>query len=283
MVVMKTIHTALGRWTAVGLSVLAATATFRALADDPATAVKPDKTYRGTVVSVNPKEHTLELKGFFFSKTFILGDNCAYTFVDKDTGAIGDVHPGQRMEVRYQDAQGVLVADHVTQQPIRDEGIVKAIDPAQHTLTLHYGMMDKQFQLPDDCMVTLRGGKAGTLADIQPGNHVTVTYEIPNDQATAREIAQTSATFTGELTAIDLGQKTLKARSLLDTKKFIVGNDCAIVANGKPDGKLSSLAPTEKLVISYNDINGVNIVDRIAPANEAAKPMTVAASKATSE
>ena len=141
--------------------------------------MKPDKTYTGTVVSVNPEEHTLKLKGYFFSKTFNLGENCAYTFVDKGTGAIGDVHPGQRMEVSYQDAQGVLVADRVAQQPMREEGMVKAIDPAQHTLTLHYGVMDKQFQLPDDCAVTLRGGKTGALADIQPGNHVTVTYEIP--------------------------------------------------------------------------------------------------------
>jgi hypothetical protein len=280
---MKTIHTALSQWTATGLSMLAATVTFRALADDSTAAVKPEKTRTGTVESVNAQEHTLRLKGYFFSKTFNLGDNCAYRFVDKDKGAIGDVHPGHRMKVRYQDAQGVLVADRVTQQPMSDEGMVKAIDPAQHVLTLRYGMMDKRFQLPDDCAVTLRGGKTGTLADIQPGNHVTVTYEIPNDKATAREIAQSSATFSGELTAIDLDQKTLKARALLDTKKFIVGDDCAIVVNGKPDGKLSDLKPTEELVLSYNNINGVNIVDRIAPANAASKPMGVAANKTASE
>lgn len=268
----------------MGLSVLAATAASRALADDSVAAVKPDKTFTGTVVSVNPGERTLKLRGYFFSKTFNLGENCAYTFVDSDKGALGDVHPGQRMEIRYQDAHGVLIADHVAQQLMRDEGMVKAIDPAQHTLTLHSGLMDKQFQLPGDCTVTLRGGKAGTLADLQPGNHVTVTYEIPNDRATAREIAQTSATFTGELTAIDLGQKTLKARSLFDTKKFNVADDCAIIANnGKPDGKLSDLRPDESLVISYNDINGVNIVDRIAPANAASKPMSVAANKTASE
>jgi len=280
---MKTTNTVLSQWTAIGLSMLVAGATLPALADDSAAAVKPEKTYTGTVVSVNPQEHTLKLRGFLFSKTFNLGDNCTYTFVDKDKGALGDVHPGQKMEVSYQDAHGVLVAGRVAQQPMREEGAVKAIDPAQHTLTLRYGVMEKQFQLPDDCAVTLRGGKSGTLADIQPGNHVTVTYEMPNDQATAREIAQTSATFTGELTAIDLGQKTLKARSLLDTKKFVMGNDCAVVINGKPDGKLSDLKPTEELVLSYNDINGVNIVDRIAPANETSKPVAVAASKTANE
>ena len=61
----------------------------------------------------------------------------------QDTGAIGDLRPGQKVTVGYQDAHGVLVADRVTQQPMRDEGMVKAIDPATQTLTLHLGVMDK--------------------------------------------------------------------------------------------------------------------------------------------
>lgn len=252
-------------WTAVCVSALMMTA-LKSSAEDTAAAVIPHKSYTGTVVSVNTKEHTLRLKGFILSKTFNLGDNCAYTLVDKEAGAISDLRPGQRATVSYQDANDVLVADRVTQQPMREEGMVKAIDPETHTLTLHLRAMDKEFQLPTDCEVTLHGGKSGTVADIQTGNHVTVTYEIPNDKPTAREVAQTSATFTGELTAIDLGQKTLKAKTMFDTKKFNVGDDCAILVNGKPDGKLNDLRPDERLVISYNDINGVNVVDRIAPA-----------------
>ncbi len=261
---------ALRTWVAVGLSVLTATAAYHASADDNAanaTAAKPDKTYTGTVVSVNPQEKMLDVKGFWFSnKKFNLGDTCAYTIVGKETGALGDLRPGQRVTVGYQDAHGVLVADRVMQQPMRDEGMVKAIDPATHTMTVHVGVMDKAFQLPADCEVTLRGGKDGTIADIQPGYHVTVTYEVPNGKPTAREIAQTSATFTGNLTAIDLDQKTLKAQAMFDTKKFNVGDDCAIVVNGKPDGKLTDLRPGENLTLNYDDVNGVNIVNRIAPA-----------------
>ena len=68
-----------------------------------------------------------------------------------------------------------------------------------------------------------------------------MTYEVPNGKPTAREIAQTSETFTGDLTAIDLDQKTMKAKTMFATKKFNVGDDCAIVINGKPDGKLTDL------------------------------------------
>jgi Cu/Ag efflux protein CusF len=257
-------------WTAVCMAVLTATAGYRALADGVsanATAAKPDKTYTGMIVSVDPKEHLVEVKGFLFSdKKFNLGDTCAYTMVGQDTGTIGDLRPGQKVTVGYRDAQGVLVADRVTQKPMRDEGMVKAIDPATQTLTLHLGVVDKTFQLPADCEVTLRGDKAGTVADIQAGNHVMITYEEPNGKATARQIAQTSETFTGDLTAIDLDQKTMKAKAMFDTKKFNVGDDCAVVINGKPDGKLTDLRPGESLMFSYDNINGVNVVNRIAPA-----------------
>jgi Cu/Ag efflux protein CusF len=262
---------ALRAWAVVCLSALMATAAYRASADDAsanATAAKPDKTYTGTIVSVAPKEHTLDVKGFLFShKKFNLGDTCAYTIVGQDTGAIGDLRPGQKVTVGYQDAHGVLVADRVTQRPMRDEGMVKAIDPTTQTLTLHEGVMDKKFQLPADCEVTLRGDKSGTVADIRPGNHVLITYEVPNGKPTARQIAQTSETFTGDLTAIDLDQKTIKAKAMFATKKFNVGDDCAVVIKGKPNGKLTDLRPGESLTFSYDDINGVNVVNRIAPAN----------------
>jgi len=267
MIIMKT--SILRTWAAIGLPVLLATAAYRASADGTAakaTAAKPDKTYTGTVASVAPTEHTLDVKGFLFSKKFNLGDSCAYTIVGKETGAIGDLRPGQRVTVRYQDASGVLIADRVTQKPLREEGMVKAIDPVAHTVTLHLGVMDKTFQLPADCEVTLRGGKSGALADIQTGDHVTVTYETPDGKPTARGIAQTSATFTGNLTAIDLEQKTMKAKATFAAKKFNVGDDCAIVVNGKPDGKLTDLQPGENLTFSYDSVNGVNIVNRIAPA-----------------
>jgi len=252
------------------MAVLTATAAYRASADDASAktaTAKPDKTYTGTVVSVDPKEHLLNVKGFMFGKKFNLGDTCIYTMVDKDTGAIGDLRSGQRVTVGYQDAHGVLVADRVTQQPLRDEGMVKAIDPKAQTLTLHLGAMDKTFQLPTDCEVTLRGDKSGAVADIQTGNHVMITYEVPNGKPTVREIAQTSATFKGDLTAIDLDKKIIKAKAMFATRKFNVGDDCAILVNGRTDGKLTDLRPGESLTFSYDEVDGVNIVNRIAPAN----------------
>ena len=267
-------------WAAVSLPVLMATA-YQASADDTAaqaTVAIQDKTYTGTIVFVDPKEYMLGVKGFLFStKEFNLGKNCSYVIADKDDGTVNDLRPGQRVEVAYQNIHGVPIVDRVTQKPMRVEGVVKAIDPATHQVTLSAVFLDKTFRMPADCTVTLHDGRSGSIADIQSGNHVTVTYEVPDGQATAREIAQTSVAFTGKLTAIDLNQKTLRADAGFSSKRFRVANDCSIVVKGQPVGRLTDLRPGKEFTFSYNEINGVNIVNRIAPA--ASSPGSVAQNK----
>jgi hypothetical protein len=231
-------------------------------------AAKPDRSYTGTVTSVDPKERTLDVRGtlLLYNKKFVLGDECAYVSPGRSSGAISDLRPGEKVTVNYQDANGVRVADRVEQRPMCCSGTVASIDPAAHTMTLHLRMADKAFQLPDDCNIVLRDNKSGILADVQPGNHVTVTYETPNDQPMAREIAQTSALFTGELTAIDMTDRTVKAKTVFGTKTFHLADNCTIVTNGKVGGQLSDLKLGDKLAFSYNDLNGVNIADRIGAA-----------------
>jgi len=258
-------------WTAVWMSVLTLAAESPAPADQtnqPGPAVKPEKTITGTVSTVNPQDHTLETKGalWWMNHKFNLGDSCAYLLPDNKPGTINDLRPGQRIQVRYEDAGGVLVADRIAQLALRNEGMVKAIDPVRHTLTIHVRIQDKTFQLANECQVVLRNDQPGTLADIQPGEHVTVTYELPGHQPTARQIAQTSQSFTGALVALDVPDRTVKAQDGLQTKKFNLADHCAIVVNGQLDGRLDDLKPNDRLVFSYDVINGVNIVSRIAPA-----------------
>ena len=248
---------------AVCASVLTLTA-FTAAADQVSIAAKPDKTYTGTVISVNPNQSTLKVKGLLFSKNFNLGENCEYVLWNNPEGAITDLRAGEKVKVAYQDANGVLIADRIKQEPMTDQGMVKAIDPAAHTLTLRTGWVDKTIQIPDNCLVTLSGDKTGSLADVQLGYYVTVTYELPHDKPVAREIEQTGTTFTGELTAVNLDNRTVMAKSLLDTDRFHLADNCAIVVNGKPNGHLSDLRIGDQMTFNYEDVNGVKIVNRIA-------------------
>jgi len=262
---MKT--TALRRWTAVCLSVLTAAAIISASADPQTTAAKHNKSYTGKVKAVDPKEHMLSVKGFMLGKTFNLGDSCNYVFL-KGAGTISDLRPGQKVTVCYQNAQGVLVANRIEQQPLRYDGTVKAIDPESRALTLHHAAMNKTFVIADDCAVLLRGNKSGTLAAVKPGHRVSVIYETPNGTRMAREISQTCATFVGKLTAIDLSARTLKAKHVFGTKKFNLAEDCSIMLTDRPEAQLRDLRMGDSLAFNYDVVNGVNVVNRIVQTEE---------------
>ena len=261
-------------------SVLLTTMGMNAIADQPATTAttattKNEKTYTGTVTSVDPQEHVLSVKSWAFSKkAFNLAENCAYSALDKNPATAADFHAGQKVTVTYQDAHGVLIADRVEQTPMFYEGMVKEIHPDQHELVLGSG---RHLRIADDCKVVLRDGKTGSLASIQVGNHVTVTYETPESGLVARQIAQTSIDFTGTLTAVDLEARTVKAKSMFATKKFNLADHCAIVINNRPDGKLADLRLNDEFVFSYDEINGINVVNRIAPTGQAHNESVVAA------
>jgi hypothetical protein len=257
---------------AVCASGLMTTMAMPVLADQATAAAIPDKTYTGMVVSTDQQEHVLTVRGWAFSKkSFNLGDGCNYTMLFKNPAGAADLRDGQKVTVAYQDAHGVLIANRVSQEPMRYEGMVKAMDPDKHALTLHSSGSDKTLQMADNCQIVLRNGKVGTYGDIKVGNHVTITYEKPGDMLTAYQIAQTSIMFTGKLTAIDLDARTVKAKTMFESKKFNVADNCSIVINNKPDGHLADLRPDEKLAFSYDEINGVNVVNRIAPADEQQK------------
>src|SRR6266581_1176010 len=153
---MKT--TALRTWAVAGAAALTAITAVMAPAYPVGSATpvsKHEKTYTGIVVSVDPKEHVVNVKRFLWTKKFNLGDSCTYTFVGKGPGALEDLRPGQKVMLSYQNAHGVLVVDRVEQKPMRYEGTVKAIDPQKRTLTVHLDALDKRLQIADDCKVVL--------------------------------------------------------------------------------------------------------------------------------
>ena len=256
-------------WTAVCVSALMTTTAFRASADEGAApaAVKQAlqlEQHTGIADSVDAKERRLVLRNVMFTKTFTLGDSCTCSFLSPDAKGIDSLRPGQKLTVGYQSLNGVRVAQSVKQIPMRYEGTVRAIDLKAHKMTLNTGAVNREMQLGSDCTVVLRGDKAGKLGDIEPGHHVLVMYDTPHGKLVARQIAQTSDTFEGSLTAIDLNEGTLRAESAFNSKKFNTAKNCTFVINGKTDGRMRDLKPGDKLVLSFDTVDGVNIVNRVA-------------------
>ena len=226
-----------------------------------------EKTASGTITSLDAKEKVLKIQGMLFAKTFVLGDNCSLAVGNKADASLSEFRPGQKVTVNYRDANGVLVADRVTQNKLFYTGVVSAMDVKNRTLAIRHRNGLKSFVLADNCGVTLNAKSSGTLDDIKLGARVTVIYETPGGHWTARWIEEPSQHFTGTLGAVNLTDRTLTAiKPLLGDKKFHVGDDCAIVINGKitGPGHLKDLHSGQNCELSFDSVDGVNILNRIA-------------------
>jgi Cu/Ag efflux protein CusF len=269
---MKTVlRWSAGLFASATLAALAGTAA----ADQSAASPAKEKQFTGKVAYVNNEEHALTVRRPLMQRTFDLGINCAITRWDYSTGSINDLRPGQKVTVGYRDVHGVLAADRVEQVALRYRGIVKVIDPVQRQLVLRHWNRDKTFMLAADCNVILRDQQSTSLASVKPGDHVTVVFESPSGPDVVRQIAQTSLSFTGSLVAIDLPHRTVSTADMFGAKQFSLVNDCSIVIKGRTDAPLMSLRPGQRLTINYDEVNGVNVANRIAPAESA--PMAAAA------
>jgi hypothetical protein len=226
------------------------------------------KQFTGNVNYVNGDERALTVKDLLRQKTFSLGNNCVITRWDNSSGTIKDLRPGQKVTIGYRDVHGVLAADRVDQNALRYHGTVKFIDPARNQLVLREWDGEKSFRLAEDCKVVLHNRENGPLASIQRGDHVTVVYETPSGPDVVREIAQTSASFTGSVVAIDVPHRTISVHGTFGVKPFNLVNDCSIVMDGKTDAKLMNLRPGQRLTINYDEVNGVNLANRIGPVED---------------
>jgi hypothetical protein len=246
----------------LSVGILLGTAGVSAFADG--TAAAKEKSYTGTISAVDAKEKTVRVKEFLFHKTFVLGDNCVLALGENKNAPITDLRAGEKVRVSYLNASGVLVADRIDQEKLTFFGEVQSIDAANRTLTAKQGAETKTFNLAGECRILLNGSRHGALADVKPGSRVTVTYEIPGNELVARQIEQRSKVFVGKLEAFDAPNRTLKASRLLDNKKFNLADDCTIIIDGRTDARPDELKVGQKYELSYDNVDGVNVVNRIA-------------------
>jgi hypothetical protein len=256
-------NNAFGVWMALGILVLLVSARERAWA------ARPDKSYTGIVNYYDPKGQTLNMQGAIFDKEFSVSPACPCQFPGHGQGAVKDLRPGENVTIRYQRTNGVFVADQIEQNLMQYEGVVDDVNGANHTVTVYSRHLDRTFNFAGHCQVVLLNHKSGVFTNLQNGFHVLVTFESPNGTPTAQRIEQTSILFTGSLKEIDLAKGILKARAGFGVRQFSLAKDCTIRIHGKT-AQLADFKPDDKLVLTYDTVNGVNVVNRIVPAGEAA-------------
>ena len=265
------------------IAALAAVSPLGAWAGPEAAGATHEKSWSGTLTGVNARERMVTARKCFVTRTFNAGDKCAVTVVGKKEGVLGELRPGEKVIIDYQDAEGVLVANRITERPLLYQGIVEGVDARTLQLTmaggtLHAAPRHKQMQIASYCKIVLNNGKEGTATDLHPGDRVTIIYELPDGSPVAYRISKRTTEFVGTLDAIDLGKRTVKAKETFGEKKFNLADGCQISLDGRPDASLKDLALGQRYQFTYENVNGVNVVNRIAPMQEM-KPAETAAAK----
>jgi hypothetical protein len=186
---------AVASWQAIGAMLLLVTV-LRAPADPVSPAAGPEQNYTGIVTYIDTNEQMLRIQRSLLSaRKFVYSDNCQitllYSSLNNGDGTVGNLRPGEKVTVSYQDAHGVKIPDRIEQQPMQFSGIVNEINLEKHTLTLHRRILDQRLDIATDCIAMLGNDKPGSLADIHPGDRVSVIYETPNGHPTAWQITKT--------------------------------------------------------------------------------------------
>jgi Cu/Ag efflux protein CusF len=231
--------------------------------------------FKGTLVSVDSADRTLSVKSFWRTRTFNLADDLKVALEDKADAALSDLRPGQKVAVAYHNADGVLIARQINQQNLVFKGRIAEIDPKQRTLAVKHTGLTRYFAVSADCTVK-KQGSARSLDDLKVGQIVSVVYEpeLNQDSLVARRIEQQDAEFVGVLRAIDAEARTVRAKSMLDERKFNLTDDCQIVILGRPDARLKDLRIGDRVAFSYEAQDGVLIANRIGlEASAASQPM----------
>lgn len=263
----------------IGYTVLIAALPLSAKGDQGRSEPKHEQVWIGTITVVDTKAKTLTGEHWRFAKSFDLGQKCAISTVDNKEAALGDLRPGEKVNIRYQQAEGVLVADRITEQALRYDGRVQSVDQKAGTITMEERPLyqpfhaAKRFQIAGDCKVLRWNGQEGRLRDLQPGDRVSVVYEIPNGSPVAYRIRKRTAAFEGVVETIDLSARKLKTRQGSGEQKFAVGDHCQVMLSGERTGHLKDLMPGSEYRFSYEKVNGINVLDRVSelPAAKTAK------------
>jgi Cu/Ag efflux protein CusF len=190
---------------------------------------------------------------------------------DKPGAALKDLRPGHHVEVAYLAKDGVKVASQIAQKDSTFTGHVSAVDPAKRTFVVKSGVNSKTFTAADDCKVVIRDEKDRGLENLKVGHKVTVRFAATMQEYLAHKVEQSSLVFSGTVEAIDATTGTVKAKQVLASRKFKLGDECPIIIDGRAGGRLSDLRIGDKLSFHYEDVDGVLVANRVARENSPRK------------
>ncbi len=217
--------------------------------------------YTGILKAVDAEDHTVKVEKIFWNKTFNIADSCTFAIgLDKAAG-LEKLEPNMEVVVRYQEADGVLIASHIAQRWHAYTGYVKSVAVGPKEVTLEKMGLAKKFKLAEGTRLLVHD-KEITLKELKPGQRVTIDYTKLDDLLWAHKVVDPTDTMTGSLEAIDVASNTVKVKSLMSSRKFNLGDGCKVMVNDA-EGKLKDLRIGQKVTIDYEEVRGVLVAARI--------------------
>jgi len=142
-------------------------------------------------------------------------------------------------------------------------GTVTAVDASDHMITVRNFLFTRNFNLGNDCKVTLQDKPKGDLADLHPGQQVDIRYDGDHGVYIAKYIAQHDLSFAGHLTGIDPQHRTLLIRHGAMTREFALAPNYAVVMRDNNEASLNNLQLGDEVNVIYERVNGSHMVRRI--------------------
>ena len=165
------------------------------------------------------QDRTFSVKGLFFTRNFNTATDCKVSLQDKPVASLAELRPGQKVDVRYDENNGVLIARQIAQHDLIYTGHITAIDPAARTLTLKEGVTTHNLAVAPDCAVVMKDDKWAALSSLQVGDAVQVIYEPVKGLHMASRIEQKSEMFVGTIEAVDATTRSVKAKDFAIRKE----------------------------------------------------------------
>lgn len=266
--------------TAVALGVMfALTCTPSTLADATATTpaiasgAQKELKLAGSLLGIDLQERTVTVKSFGFKRTFLAGDSCSVSLADKPEATLAELRPGQKVVITYTKLDGVSIARQIAQQNQVFSGHITALDATSKKLTVKRGLTKRDFVVAPNASLRFADAQSGSLEDLKIGHTVNVVYE-EQDGLRAHQIEQRRETFVGTIRAIDASRKTVKARNLINERTFHLVSGCQIVIENRPGGRLHDLRIGDRVALTYEEADGVLLVNRIGRTDYAGEPAT---------
>jgi len=172
--------------------------TLTALMPAMAAAAQQGKTCAGRLTTVAAGGKGITVTDSFRNRTFALSPNCVILTVHSKTASWRDLQLGEDVVVRYERMNGALVAKSVAEKVRECAGSIQSIDLEGGIASVTDGSVlglartSRIFRLAKPCEVTLPNGAGGSLAQVKPGDTVTIIYKVPNGMPVAYRIETTN-------------------------------------------------------------------------------------------